>query len=308
MKLVIGTRGSLLARAQTGIIAEWLTNRGNEVELLILETRGDRETHAPVPELGGKGLFTAELEDALRSGRIDLAVHSLKDLPTDDVPDLIVAAVPVRGDWKDALISRGPKLMKLPSGARVGTASLRRRALLLRRRPDLQVVPLRGNVDTRIQKVRDGAVDAAVLAVAGLARLGRPKAIKEYLDFLPAPAQGALALQARGDRPDVIRAARAIHDRDSELCTRTERALLKILGGGCSVPVGALCKREGKRLVLRAIVAAPDGSRVAEAEGVGGNPAAVGADVAAKLRALGAQEILDACRGMIDGSAGTFDA
>jgi len=305
VKLVLGTRGSQLARAQAGIIAEWLTNRGNEVELAILETRGDREVHAPVPQLGGKGLFTAELEEALRSGTIDLAVHSLKDLPTDDVPDLILAAVTVRGDWRDALVSRGPKLMKLPTGARVGTASLRRKALLLRRRPDLQVVPLRGNVDTRLQRVRDKEVDAAVLAVAGLARLKRPKAIKEYLDFLPAPAQGALGLQARGDRPDVIKAARTIHDRMSEQCTRAERALLKILGGGCSAPVGALCKQEGTEFRLRAIVAAPDGSRAVEAEGAGGNPAAVGAEVAAKLRALGAQEILDAAREI---AGGPFDA
>jgi hydroxymethylbilane synthase len=294
VRLVLGTRGSQLARTQSTLVADLLRARGHEVTLALITTRGDKQTDRPVPELGGKGLFTLELEEALREGKIDLAVHSLKDLPTEDAPGLVVAAVPLREDWHDALVSRGPMLMDLPKGARVGTASLRRRALLLRRRPDLHVVALRGNVDTRLRRVQEGAVDAIVLAAAGLRRLGRKDAITELLDFLPAPAQGALGVQARADRADVVAAVHALHDEATGRSVHAERELLHILGGGCSVPVGALCTPEGHHLKLRAVVAATDGSRVVEAEGVGGDPGALGAVVAARLREEGAQEILDA--------------
>jgi hydroxymethylbilane synthase len=295
VRLVLGTRGSELARAQSGMIADLLRERGHEVALHLIETRGDRQIDRPVPELGGKGLFTLELEETLRKGKIDLAVHSLKDLPTEDAPGLVVAAVPVREEWRDALVSAGGrKLADLPRGARVGTASLRRKALLLRRRRDLQVVPLRGNVDTRLRRVQEGAVDAIVLAAAGLRRLGRKDAITELLDFLPAPAQGALAIQVRADRADVVAAAQALHDATTGRCAHAERELLHVLGGGCSVPVGALCVPDGHHLKLRAVVAATDGSRVVEGEGVGGDPGALGAVVAARLKEEGAQEILDA--------------
>ncbi len=294
MRLVLGTRGSKLARAQTTLIADLLRQRGHEVTLAIVETRGDKETSLPVPELGGKGLFTAELEEALRDGKIDLAVHSLKDLPTEDAPGLVVAAVPLREDWRDALVSKGQTLKDLPRGARVGTASLRREALLKRRRPDLEIAPLRGNVDTRLRRVQEGAMDAIILAAAGLKRLGRADAITELLDFLPAPAQGALAIQARADRAEIVAAARVLHDELTGRCAHAEREVLHILGGGCSVPVGALCLPEGRHLKLRAVVASPDGSRVVEAEGVGGDPAALGAVVAARLKEEGAREILDA--------------
>jgi hydroxymethylbilane synthase len=294
VRLVLGTRGSQLARAQSTLVADLLRGRGHEVTLSLIETRGDKETDRPVPELGGKGLFTMELEEALRAGRIDLAVHSLKDLPTEDAPGLIVAAVPLREDWRDALVSKGRKLADLPKGARVGTASLRRRALLKRRRPDLDIVPLRGNVDTRLRRVQEGAVDAIVLAAAGLNRLGRGREATELLDFLPAPAQGALAIQARADRADVVAAASALHDALTGRCAHAERELLHILGGGCSVPVGALCLPEGRSLKLRAVVAAPDGGRVVEAEGAGGDPGALGAVVAARLKEQGAEEILGA--------------
>jgi hydroxymethylbilane synthase len=294
VRLVLGTRGSQLARAQSTLVADLLRARGHEVTLQLITTRGDKETDRPVPELGGKGLFTLELEEALREGKIDLAVHSLKDLPTEDAPGLVVAAVPLREDWHDALVSKGSKLMELPKGARVGTASLRRRALLLRRRPDLHVTALRGNVDTRLKRVQEGAVDAIVLAAAGLRRLGRKEAITELLDFLPAPAQGALAIQARASRADVVAAVHALHDEATGRAVHAERELLHLLGGGCSVPVGALCLPEGHHLKLRAVVAATDGSRVVEAEGVGGDPGALGAVVAARLKEEGAQEILDA--------------
>ncbi|MHC4971388.1 MAG: hydroxymethylbilane synthase [Planctomycetota bacterium] len=296
MRLLLGTRGSRLARTQSGHVADLLRAEGHDVELEIIQTRGDVEQGRPVPELGGKGLFTAELEAALLSRRVHLAVHSLKDLPTEDAEGLVVAAVPPREDSRDALVSRGPTLQELPAGARVGTASLRRRALLKRRRPDLEVVDLRGNVDTRVRKVHEGELDAVVLAAAGVHRLGRADVIVEYLDFLPAPAQGALAVQACGDRDEVLAALRPLHDEETARCTRAERELLHVLEGGCSVPVGALATVAGAppHLALRGIVAAPDGSRALEAAAEGEDPEALGREVAAQLRAQGAEEILNA--------------
>ncbi|MHC4161029.1 MAG: hydroxymethylbilane synthase [Planctomycetota bacterium] len=294
MRLLLGTRGSRLARTQSGHVADLLRAQGHAVELEIIQTRGDVEQGRPVPELGGKGLFTAELEAALLSRRVHLAVHSLKDLPTEDAEGLVVAAVPPREDPRDARVSRGPTLKELPAGARVGTASLRRRALLKRRRRDLEVVDLRGNVDTRIRKVHEGELDAVILAAAGVRRLGRADVIVEYLDFLPAPAQGALAVQACGDRPDVLAALRPLHDEETARCTRAERELLHLLEGGCSVPVGALATVTDATLTLRGIVAAPDGSRALEAAASGEDPEALGREVATQLRAQGAEEILDA--------------
>ncbi|MHC4817642.1 MAG: hydroxymethylbilane synthase [Planctomycetota bacterium] len=294
MRLLLGTRGSRLARTQSGHVADLLRAQGHVVELEIIQTRGDVEQGRPVPELGGKGLFTAELEAALLSRRVHLAVHSLKDLPTEDAAGLVVAAVPPREDSRDALVSRGPTLRELPAGARVGTASLRRRALLKRRRGDLEVVDLRGNVDTRVRKVHEGELDAVILAAAGVHRLGRADVIVEYLDFLPAPAQGALAVQACGDRPDVLAALQPLHDEETARCTRAERELLAVLEGGCSVPVGALATVAGLSLNLRGIVAAPDGSRALEAAADGEDPEALGREVADQLRAQGAEEILNA--------------
>ena len=186
-------------------------------------------------------------------------------------------------------------LAELPQGARVGTASLRRKALLMRVRPDLEVLALRGNVDTRIRKAFTGKVDAVVLAAAGLKRLGREEAIADYLDFLPAPAQGALGIQARADADDVLAALEALHDVNTARCVAAERELLHTLEGGCSVPVGAHAEVvEGENLRLRGLVAAVDGSRVEEAEGSDEDPVALGRTVAQRLRAKGAQEILDA--------------
>jgi hydroxymethylbilane synthase len=294
MRLLLGTRGSRLARTQSEHVAALLRDGGHTVELEIIETRGDVEQGRPVPELGGKGLFTAELEAALLSRRVHLAVHSLKDLPTEDAEGLVVAAVPPREDPRDALVSRGPTLGNLAGGARVGTASLRRRALLRRRRPDLEVVDLRGNVDTRIRKVLDGELDAVVLAAAGVHRLGRAEVIVEYLDFLPAPAQGALAVQVCADREEVLAAVRPIHEEEANRCTRAERELLRLLEGGCSVPVGALATMANEVLHLRGTVAAVDGSRALEAEAIGEDPEKLGRDVADRLRAQGAEEILNA--------------
>ena len=296
-RIVIGTRGSALATTQSRWVADHLRAHGHEVALEIIVTRGDREQAATVPELGGKGLFTAELEQALLEGRIHCAVHSLKDLPTEDAAGLTVGAIPPREDVADALVSHGRKTFaQLPEGARVGTASLRRRALLRHARPDLDIRPLRGNVDTRVNKALTGELDAVVLAAAGLRRLGKAEVIADRLDFLPAPAQGALGVQARSDATDVLAALRAaLHDETTAACARAERELLHVLEGGCSVPVGALAIREASgALWLRALVAAVDGSRVLQADARGEDPVELGRRVAERLRQLGAQEILDA--------------
>jgi hydroxymethylbilane synthase len=264
------------------------------VVLDTIVTRGDREQDRPVPQLGGKGLFTAELEQALRDGSIHLAVHSLKDLPTEDAEGLCVAAIPEREDHRDALVSRGGlRFDELAKGARVGTASLRRQALVKHVRPDLQVAPLRGNVDTRVRKAQSGELDAVILAAAGLKRLGRGAVICDYLDFLPAPAQGALGIQARTDDETVGRALSALHHEPTARCAAAERELLHALGGGCSVPVGAHAVVEGDALKLDGLVAAVDGSRVIRAGATGRDPRGLGRAVAAQLMDQGAKEILD---------------
>jgi hydroxymethylbilane synthase len=295
-RLILGTRGSALARTQSEWVANLLRARGHEVVVESIVTRGDREQDRPVPQLGGKGLFTAELEQALFEGGIHLAVHSLKDLPTEDAEGLCVAAIPEREDHRDALVSHGKRpFSELPQGAQVGTASLRRKALLMHVRPDLEVLPLRGNVDTRLRKAFTGEVDAVVLAAAGLKRLGRQDVIADHLDFLPAPAQGALGIQARADAGGVLAALGALHHAATARCVTAERELLHALGGGCSVPVGAHAEiLEGGALRLRGLVAAVDGSRVERAEGQDEDPVALGRAVARRLREQGAQEILDA--------------
>jgi len=291
--IVLGTRGSALARAQAALVAARLEG----AQTVVISTRGDREQHLPVPDLGGKGLFTAELEQALLDGRIDAAVHSLKDLPTHETHGLCVAAILPREEWRDALVSgAGLSLAALPARAVVGTASRRRAAMLRSRRPDLEVVPLRGNVDTRLAKALAGEVDAVVVAAAGLVRLGRAEVITELLDWLPAPAQGAIALQARQERADLLLRLQPLHHAPTARCVAAERALLHALGGGCSVPVGALGEASGHRVRLRALVAALDGKRVVTAEGVGDDPPALGLVLAKNLVDHGAGEILDAAR------------
>jgi hydroxymethylbilane synthase len=294
-RLVLGTRGSALARTQSEWVAGLLRARGHEVVLDTIVTRGDREQDRPVPQLGGKGLFTAELEQALRDGSIHLAVHSLKDLPTEDADGLCVAAIPEREDHRDALVSKGGlRFEQLARGARVGTASLRRQALIRHVRPDLEVAPLRGNVDTRVRKAQSGELDAVILAAAGLKRLGRGEVICDYLDFLPAPAQGALGIQARAGDETVREALSALHHDPTARCAAAERELLHALGGGCSVPVGAHAVVSGGALKLDGLVAAVDGSRVIRADASGRDPRELGRAVAAQLMDQGAKEILDA--------------
>ncbi|GAA1280318.1 hydroxymethylbilane synthase [Saccharothrix xinjiangensis] len=269
--LRIGTRGSALALAQTGHVADQLRAAGAEVEIVTISTPGDR-SHAPIAEIG-IGVFTSALRDALANGEIDVAVHSYKDLPTARDPRLSLAAVPPREDPRDALVARdGLTLGELPTGARVGTGSPRRAAQLEALGLGLEVVGLRGNVDTRIRKVTDGELDAVVLARAGLARLGRTAEITETLEpiqMLPAPAQGALAVECRVDDVDTEHLLQStLDDSASRAAVASERALLAALEAGCSAPVGALAdvvedlSDEGTvvlRLSLRGVMATEDG-------------------------------------------------
>ena len=287
--IVIGTRGSALALAQAEGVAERLRALGAEVTLRMIKTTGDR-LQGPPPMPADKGVFVKEIEAALLAGDVGLAVHSLKDLPTELKPGLLIAAVPRRADPRDALLSRGERLADLPPGSRVGTSSPRRRAQLLRARPDLAMLPLRGNVDTRLRKLDAGQYDAIVIAAAGLERLGLADRIVERLDWevcLPAPGQGALAIEARADDAEAIGLAAAVDDAESRACVEAERAMLAGLGGGCRVPVGALAEAQGARLRLRGVVASTDGSRAVFGEQVGerARPHELGRALAADLAA-----------------------
>ncbi|PRY59326.1 hydroxymethylbilane synthase [Knoellia remsis] len=267
--LRLGTRRSALATTQSTWVADRLRGLGHDVELVEITTEGDRDRTTPLASLGGTGVFVSALREALRVGRVDLAVHSLKDLPTTPEDDLVVAAIPSREDPRDALVARdGLTLGELPAGSTVGTGSPRRRAQLEALGLGLEVRDLRGNVDTRLGKVTGGDLDAVVLARAGLARLGRTDVITEVIDplqMLPAPGQGALAVEvlASGD-PTVRDAVAALDDADTRACVTAERAVLAELEAGCSAPIGALAEivlgEDGDELSLRAVVAATDGS------------------------------------------------
>ncbi len=266
--LRLGTRRSALATTQSSWVADRLRALGHDVELVEVSTEGDLDRTTPIAQLGGTGVFVSALREALADGRVDLAVHSLKDLPTAADPRVVVAAVPVREDVRDALVARdGLTLGELPAGATVGTGSPRRRAQLEALGLGLEVRDLRGNVDTRLAHVHDGRLDAVVLAAAGLRRLGRADEVTEFLDplqVLPAPGQGALAVEVRADDADARAAVAPLEDPDARACVTAERALLAELEAGCSAPVGALAEVvEGvdtTELSLRAVVAAPDGS------------------------------------------------
>jgi hydroxymethylbilane synthase len=266
--LRVGTRASRLALWQTDYVASELQRHWPtvQVERVPITTLGDRVTTVALSKIGDKGIFTRELEDGLRARTIDLAVHSLKDLPTELAPDLEIGAVLARDDPRDVLVAaHGLELSTLPAGARVGTSSLRRRAQLAAARPDLDIVDIRGNVPTRLDKISRGDVDAVLLAFAGLKRLGLESRISEVLDpedFLPAPGQGALAVQIRRGDDRLVRLLTPLDHGPTRLATTTERALLGYLEGGCQVPVGALAEFEGPTVRLRAVVASPDGHAV----------------------------------------------
>ncbi len=329
-QLIVGTRASALARRQTEWVIAALQAAWPGLSIVIREftTAGDRDAVRPLPEIGGKGLFTADLADALASGAIDLAVHSLKDLPVSAgrgpvvPPDpcgtdprrgggalpLCIGAVPPREDARDALISRhGVGLAELPHQPRIGTSSPRRAAQLLATRPDAQIVPLRGNVDTRLRKALTVEYDAIVLAAAGLARLGLADRVTQYLPFdvmLPAPGQGALAVQCRADDRLVRDLLAPIHDPAAEVATVAERAFLAATGGGCCAAVGAFGEADAgvagatAGLRLTALVARPDGSQIIRVSGEGAfaEPEVLGARLAHMALASGAAQLLADCR------------
>jgi hydroxymethylbilane synthase len=291
--LVIASRGSQLALWQARWVAAQLSAAGHACRIEIVKTTGDKITDVPLAKVGSKGLFTKEIEEALLDGRADLAVHSLKDLPTELPEGLVLAAVPEREDPRDAVVGR--KLAELPVGARVGTSSLRRAAQLRQLRPDLLVESVRGNLDTRLRKLDEGQYDAILLAAAGLKRLGWGDRIAEILapeQMCPAVGQGALAIEARAGFEKVA----LLDHADTHTAVVAERAVLAALGGGCQVPIGAYATVSEGRVRVLAIVAAPDGSQVirAEAEGEAAESAGIGARLAADLLERGAREILEA--------------
>lgn len=306
--LVIGTRASRLARAQTDIVIGLLQRYHGEGLAIVVraqETEGDQTQQANVPlqSLAGRGVFVKDLEAGLLDGSIDLAVHSLKDITTDLSPGLTIAAIPERDDPRDVLVSAGDlSLAALPAGARVGTSSPRRLAQLAAARLDLHFLPIRGNVDTRLRKVDAGEYDATVLAAAGLRRLGLAERIAQYFEpdaCMPDPGQGALAIEVRVDDQAVIDLLGPLDHAPTHAAVAAERALLRVLGGGCQLPVGALGRVDRDNLALEATVASPDGRTVLRdhLEGPAADPEGVGLELARRLITNGAGRLLEAVRG-----------
>lgn len=296
----IGSRGSQLALWQARWVSERLTGLGHQCRIEIIRTTGDKITDVPLAQVGTKGLFTKEIEEALIAGAVDLAVHSLKDLPTELPAGLTLAAIPEREDPRDALIGR--RLAELAQGARVGTSSLRRAAQLRALRPDLVVEPLRGNLDTRLRKVAEGAYDAIVLAAAGLNRMGWQDRVAEILPvetMCPAVGQGALAIETREDGGAAWSACAALDHPPTRIAVAAERALLAGLGGGCQVPIGAHAVVSGGRIRLRAVVVSPDGTVLIRREGKAPDCEGerLGAQLARELLDAGGQEILESVYG-----------
>lgn len=295
--LRIGSRGSKLALWQAHHIAALLQRQGHETAIEIIRTTGDKVLDVALAKVGTKGMFTKEIEEALAAGEIDLAVHSMKDVPTELAPEFLLAATLEREDPRDALLAIAyAGLDELPRGARVGSSSLRRQAQLLALRPDLQISPLRGNVDTRIRKLQAGEYDAILLAVAGVKRLQLQVFVKQIFSpqqMLPATGQGALALEIVRANQRVTDAVRPLNHLATETTVACERALLRGLGGGCQVPIAALATlRDGATLELDALVARPDGSEVIRDRQSGANGEALGAAVAQSLWGQGAERIL----------------
>ncbi len=300
-RLRIATRGSALALSQSGEMAQRISAALDcETELVVIRTTGDRIQNQSLAKIGGKGLFIKEIEEALLAGAADIAVHSAKDLPAKTAPGCALAAFPERADPRDALVAPGATatVATLRAGARIGTGSVRRSSQLLMTRPDLTIVPIRGNVDTRIQRIADDGLDAVILACAGLDRLGRSDVICERIDpahLLPAVAQGTLALETRSDDP-LREALAAITDPVATATLTAERAFLARLEGDCSVPLAAFAEVDGDRLSLRGLVASLDGCAVAKAAETGtvADAAMLGEAVADAVLGSGGAEILAA--------------
>jgi hydroxymethylbilane synthase len=313
-ELRIGSRGSQLALWQANHISTLLRQRGHQVEIEIIHTTGDKITDVALAKVGTKGMFTKEIEEALAAGRVDLAVHSLKDLPTELPQGFEIAAITKREDPRDAFCSRKfSKIGDLPQGARVGTSSLRRQAQLKAIRPDLEIYPLRGNVDTRLRKLEQGEYDAIILASAGLQRLDKTELMKQIIPaeiMCPAAGQGALAIEIRQGDEKVREILKFLDDSTARAATTCERALLNRLGGGCQVPIGAFASFLGlatparpatphsrAQLHLESIVADPDGSKVLRDSRDGNDPEKLGNEAGAALLARGGDAILEAVYG-----------
>jgi hydroxymethylbilane synthase len=292
----IGSRGSALALWQAEHVKVRLEGLGHGVEVRVIVTTGDKTLDGPLQSVGGKGAFLKEIEEALLAGEVDLAVHSLKDVPTALPEGLALSAILERADPRDAVLAAGGRtLAALPAGSRVGTTSLRRQAQLRAARPDLAVGDLRGNVDTRIRRLREGRFDAIVLALAGLARLGRAGEATEVLDvetMLPAPGQGAVAIETRAKDREVGEAVAPLDHAATARAVAAERAFLARLGGGCNVPLGAHAVADGGGLRLRALVARVDGTRVVRGELRGPHAESLGSALAEQLLGRGAGELI----------------
>ena len=296
-RLRIGSRGSQLALWQAHHISDLLRTRGNTVEIEIIKTTGDKITDVALAKVGTKGMFTKEIEEALLENRVDLAVHSLKDLPTELSADFEIAAIMAREDPRDVFCSvKFDGIEALPRQANVGTSSLRRQAQLKTLRPDLQIHPLRGNVDTRLRKLESGDYDAVILAAAGLNRLGKTQLVRQVIAaevMTPAAGQGALAIEIR-DGDTATRALVAfLDDAAARAATICERALLSKLGGGCQVPIGAFAEVQGGQIHLNAVVARPDGTKVLREAREGDDPVRLGEEVGEILLRRGGDVILE---------------
>lgn len=300
-RLRIGSRGSQLALWQANHIGALLRERGHQVELEIIKTTGDKITDVALAKVGTKGMFTKEIEEALAEGRIDLAVHSLKDLPTEIPPGFEIAAITKRENPRDVYCScKYESIDALPRGARVGTSSLRRQAQLKALRPDLDIHPLRGNVDTRLRKLEASEYDAIILAAAGLNRLGKTGLVKKVIPaevMCPAAGQGALGIEIRAGDSITRQHLAFLDDAAARSATTCERALLNKLGGGCQVPIGAFAEFRNGRLHLDAVVADPDGAKVLRESRDGEDPLHLGESVGDSLLRRGGDAILEAVYG-----------
>ena len=301
-RLRIGSRGSQLALWQAHHIGALLRERGHEVELEIIKTTGDKITDVALAKVGTKGMFTKEIEEALAEGRVDLAVHSLKDLPTELSAGFEIAAITTRENPRDVFCStKFESIEDLPQSARVGTSSLRRQAQLKAVRPDLDIHPLRGNVDTRLRKLEAGEYDAIILAAAGLNRLGKTELVRQVIPaevMCPAAGQGALGIEIRAGDTITRQHLAFLDDAAVRATTTCERALLNKLGGGCQVPIGAFAEVRNGRLHLEAIVADPDGSKILRESREGSDPVQLGESVGDTLLQRGGDAILEAVYGL----------
>jgi hydroxymethylbilane synthase len=294
--LRIGSRGSQLALWQANHVAGLLRAQGHAVEMEIIKTTGDKILDVALAKVGTKGMFTKEIEEALAAGRVDLAVHSLKDVPTELEAQFTLAAIMKREDPRDAFISvKYTALEDLPRGAKVGTSSLRRQCQLKAVRPDLEIFPLRGNVDTRLRKLESGEYDAIILAAAGVHRLGLDKHVRSRIAadvMCPAVGQGALAIECRAADTETLKHLAFLNDADTRGAVECERAVLGSLGGGCQVPIGAFAQRRDGAMHLLAMVGRPDGTEILREAAQGPDPAKLGRETAQKLLARGGDKIL----------------